>query len=247
MAIDQPNRRLVRRHHLYPRPAWLSVPGSDHGRRAIVATSTYARHQGRWPSAALPRRTSMLFGADGDIRYGPGSQLRPAISLPPACSRTRISMDPESARPLVFMDQQLLASSSRHHVRGLYKSRWQAVYSTSSWIKQTASDQAEFYGTSENAVKTQIWLAVQRPSGPIRPSIGQEAASRPTGRLALHFGYDGSRLGDPLRENAHRHQATCGRRKQMQRFANNQPIEFIRFLTGQLVYSNNGIHKACRM
>ena len=25
---------------------------------------------------------------------------------------------------------------------------------------------------------------------------------------------------------------TCGRRKQMQRFANNQPIEFIRFLTG---------------
>ena len=38
-------------------------------------------------------------------------------------------------------------------------------------------------------------------------------------------------LGDPLRENAHT-SSTCGRRKQMQRFANNQPIEFIRFLTG---------------
>ena len=36
---------------------------------------------------------------------------------------------------------------------------------------------------------------------------------------------------DPLRENAHT-SSTCGRRKQMQRFANNQPIEFIRFLTG---------------
>ena len=35
----------------------------------------------------------------------------------------------------------------------------------------------------------------------------------------------------PLRENAHT-SSTCGRRKQMQRFANNQPIEFIRFLTG---------------
>ena len=31
MAMGPAQSGLVRRHHLYPRPAWLSVPGSDHG------------------------------------------------------------------------------------------------------------------------------------------------------------------------------------------------------------------------
>ena len=62
----------------------------------------------------------------------------------------------------------------------------------------------------------------------LRPRRHRQEAPRP-GRLALHFVTDP--LGDPLRENAHT-SSTCGRRKQMQRFANNQPIEFIRFLTG---------------
>jgi IS4 transposase len=40
----------------------------------------------------------------------------------------------------------------------LYKSRWQAELFFK-WIKQHLRIKA-FYGTSENAVKTQIWIAV---------------------------------------------------------------------------------------
>jgi transposase len=41
---------------------------------------------------------------------------------------------------------------------GLYKSRWQ-VELFFKWIKQHLRIK-QFYGTSENAVKTQIWIAV---------------------------------------------------------------------------------------
>ena len=101
-------------------------------------------------------------------------------------------------------------------------SRWQ-VELFFKWIKQHRRIK-QFYGTPANAVKTQIWIA----SLGLRPRRHRQEAPRP-GRLALHFVTDP--LGDPLRENAHT-SSTCGRRKQTQRFANNQPIEFIRFLTG---------------
>ena len=63
---------LVRRHHLYPRPAWLSVPGSDHGLgdapRFILAA---VEHHGRWIlRRGLGRRAGPLRPA-GDIQYGP--------------------------------------------------------------------------------------------------------------------------------------------------------------------------------
>ena len=62
----------------------------------------------------------------------------------------------------------------------------------------------------------------------LRSRRHHQEASRP-GRLALHFATDP--LGHAFRENAHTSSA-CWRRKQMQRFANNQPIEFIHVLTG---------------
>ena len=43
-------------------------------------------------------------------------------------------------------------------IRALYKSRWQ-VELFFKWIKQHLHIK-RFYGTSENAVKTQIWIAV---------------------------------------------------------------------------------------
>ena len=94
-------------------------------------------------------------------------------------------------------------------------------WNSSSWIKQHLRIK-QFYGTSENAVAD-----LDCRLG-LRPRRHRQEAPRP-GRLALHFVTDP--LGDPLRENAHT-SSTCGRRKQMQRFENNQPIEFIRFLTG---------------
>ena len=121
-----------------------------------------------------------------------------------------------SARtPSGLHHQQLLASST---ICALYKSRWQ-VELFFKWIKQHLRIK-QFYFVG-NAVKTQIWIAV---SVYVLVAIVKKRLDR---RLALHFVTDP--LGDPLRENAHT-SSTCGRR--MQRFANNQPIEFIRFLTG---------------
>ena len=128
--------------------------------------------------------------------------------------------DPESGKTLVFITNNFSLPAAT--ICALYKSRWQ-VELFFKWIKQHLRIK-QFYGTSENAVKTQ---SLDCRLG-LRPRRHRQEAPRP-GRLALHFVTDP--LGDPLRENAHT-SSTCGRRKQMQRFANNQPIEFIRFLTG---------------
>jgi Transposase DDE domain len=51
----------------------------------------------------------------------------------------------------------------------LYKSRWQ-VELFFKWIKQHLRIKA-FYGTSGNAVKTQIWIAVSYTRSPIRSAV----------------------------------------------------------------------------
>ena len=116
--------------------------------------------------------------------------------------------------------QQLLASG-RHHLRALQKP---LAGGTLLQVDQAASsDQAVLRHVGERGEDADLDCRLG-----LRPRRHRQEAPRP-GRLALHFVTDP--LGDPLRENAHT-SSTCGRRKQMQRFANNQPIEFIRFLTG---------------
>ena len=64
--------------------------------------------------------------------------------------------DLETGKTLVFLtNQRMLAAST---VCDLYKSRWY-VELFFKWIKQHLRIK-RFYGTSENAVKTQIWIAV---------------------------------------------------------------------------------------
>lgn len=64
--------------------------------------------------------------------------------------------DPESGKTLVFLtNQSALPAAS---ICALYKSRWQ-VELFFKWIKQHLRIK-KFYGTSDNAVKTQIWIAV---------------------------------------------------------------------------------------
>jgi Domain of unknown function (DUF4372)/Transposase DDE domain len=64
--------------------------------------------------------------------------------------------DPESGKTLVFLtNQSALPAAS---ICALYKSRWQ-VELFFKWIKQHLRIK-QFYGTSDNAVKTQIWIAV---------------------------------------------------------------------------------------
>jgi Domain of unknown function (DUF4372)/Transposase DDE domain len=64
--------------------------------------------------------------------------------------------DPETGKTLVFLTNQRTLPAAT--ICSLYKSRWQ-VELFFKWIKQHLRIK-KFLGTSENAVKTQIWIAV---------------------------------------------------------------------------------------
>ena len=64
--------------------------------------------------------------------------------------------DPESGKTLVFLTNNTTLPAFT--IAALYKSRWQ-VELFFKWIKQNFRIK-KFLGTSENAVKTQIWCAV---------------------------------------------------------------------------------------
>lgn len=64
--------------------------------------------------------------------------------------------DPESGKTLVFLTNRFTLPANT--IAALYKARWQ-VELFFKWIKQHLRIKA-FYGTSENAVKTQLWIAI---------------------------------------------------------------------------------------
>ena len=70
--------------------------------------------------------------------------------------RRIVYRDPERGKRLVFLTNHLLLPALT--VCALYKSRWQ-VELFFRWIKQHLRIK-RFFGTSENAVKTQVWIAV---------------------------------------------------------------------------------------
>jgi hypothetical protein len=64
--------------------------------------------------------------------------------------------DPETDKTLIFITNQMTFPAAT--ICALYKNRWQ-VELFFKWIKQHLRIK-QFFGTSENAVKTQIWIAV---------------------------------------------------------------------------------------
>ena len=65
-------------------------------------------------------------------------------------------VDPETGKRLIFLTNHFTLPALT--IAALYKRRWQ-VELFFKWIKQNLRIR-HFYGTSENAVKTQIWTAV---------------------------------------------------------------------------------------
>src|SRR5271169_3671420 len=65
-------------------------------------------------------------------------------------------VDPETAKQLVFLTNNFVLPALT--IAALYKQRWK-VELFFKWVKQNLRIH-HFYGTSENAVKTQIWTAV---------------------------------------------------------------------------------------
>jgi len=74
----------------------------------------------------------------------------------PAPLRRIVYTDPETGKDFVFFTNHFTLSAL--DIARLYKARWQ-VELFFKWSKQHLRIQS-FYGTSENAVKTQIWIAV---------------------------------------------------------------------------------------
>jgi hypothetical protein len=74
----------------------------------------------------------------------------------PAALRRIAYVDPDNARRFVFLTNHSLLPALT--IAQLYRSRWQ-IEIFFKWIKQHLRIKA-FYGLSENAVRTQIWIAV---------------------------------------------------------------------------------------
>ena len=79
----------------------------------------------------------------------------PRAGYPDKLRRIRY-LDPEQQRRLIFLTNNFTLSPLT--VAQLYRSRWQ-VELFFKWIKQHLRIK-KFYGTSENALKTQIWIAI---------------------------------------------------------------------------------------
>ena len=152
----------------------------------LVAVRTKARSQ-RFPAGALPHPKAavkmLLVGATSEFypqswnagRYAKQRKPEPCRRKS-ACTRAyetskfRISLDqkdyPDSGRIRFIVRQdaglhhQQLLASGRHHLRALQKP---LAGGTLLQVDQALRIK-QFYGTSENAVKTQIWIAVSSTS-----------------------------------------------------------------------------------
>ena len=101
-------------------------------------------------SAATERSTGVI--CDQSIRFNGFYASR---DYPEHLRRIRFK-DPESGKTLIFLTNN--TSLSALAIAALYKSRWQ-IELFFKWIKQHLRIK-RFLGTSENAVKTQIWCAI---------------------------------------------------------------------------------------
>jgi hypothetical protein len=101
-------------------------------------------------SAPTDRTTGMIAGQTIALD-GP----RTSQDYPEHLRRIRFR-DAETVKTLIFLTNQTALPAST--ICDLYKNRWQ-VELFFKWIKQHLRIK-QFYGTSENAVKTQIWIAV---------------------------------------------------------------------------------------
>jgi len=104
----------------------------------------------RLSSRATDRSTGVI--ADQTIALA-GVSSRKAY---PKKLRRIVYRDPETKKRLVFFTNNFTLAATT--IAALYKSRWQ-IELFFKWIKQHLRIKA-FFGTSENAVRSQIWIAV---------------------------------------------------------------------------------------
>ena len=129
----------------YERLYWLSQAG------AFFVTRAKSNLDARRLYSAPTDRASGLICDQTIALNGPLSRYR----YPDHLRRIRFR-DPDTCKTLVFMTNHFRLSAQT--VCSLYRCRWN-VELFFKWIKQHLRIK-QFFGTSENAVKTQIWIAV---------------------------------------------------------------------------------------
>ena len=132
-----------------------------------------------------------------------------SASVYPDALRRVTYLDVEKKKRLKFLTNNFTLPA--HVIAKIYKSRW-AVELFFKWIKQHLRIKA-FYGTSENAVKTQIWIAVSMYVlvAIVRKRLGLEASlyqtlqilsvtlfeKTPISQALQTFDLEANLLGDP--------------------------------------------------
>jgi hypothetical protein len=116
----------------------------------FVTRAKRAMNARRVSSSPVDRRTGLI--CDQRVML---NNYYAAKNYPGALRRIRFK-DPATGKSLVFLTNHLGIPALS--VCALYKSRWQ-VELFFKWIKQHLRIK-QFFGTSENAVKSQVWIAV---------------------------------------------------------------------------------------
>ena len=104
------------------------------------------------------RRSSSSFDSSNGLRCDQtviATGVKSAIKYPLPLRRISF-VDPETKKRFVFLTNNFLLPAQS--IPSLYKARWQ-IELFFKWIKQHLRIKA-FYGTSPNAVKTQVWIAI---------------------------------------------------------------------------------------
>jgi hypothetical protein len=137
-VMDRGYTDFHRLHRLHQAGAFFVI----RGRRDLDFQRRYSRPVDRF-TGLLCDQTIILQGPLSSKKY------------PDPLRRVRLR-DLETGKPITLLTNDFHLSART--IADLYRSRWQ-VEIFFRWIKQHLRIKA-FYGTSENAVKTQIWIAV---------------------------------------------------------------------------------------
>ena len=159
-ARKRPRCRVSRRHpssRLARSISWIVATWTS---RVCIASPSKPASSSRAGNAICaisdePRIPSTIGRDSSRIKRWSAPWPRRAPIIPRPCVACTIC-DPVTQHRLVFMSNNFTLPALT--IAQLYKSRWQ-VELFFKWIKQHLRIKA-FYGTSENAVKTQIWIAL---------------------------------------------------------------------------------------
>ena len=122
-----------------------------HCAKAIFVTRSKKNAKFRWIESRPVNKAAGII-RDQIVRLRNSAMLKSY----PDCMRKIVFIDPETGKRLVFLTNEFNLPAET--IAALYRSRWR-VELFFKWIKQNLRIKA-FFGTSANAVKTQIWISI---------------------------------------------------------------------------------------